>query len=145
MSFSFKKNRWYLLAAMLVIAVMLCIYAYKEFMRKPADLDKSDAVASMAASDLFDLYSNYEDSANKKYLGKILEITGRVVEIENQQDTLLNILLGDSSQPGRVSCLIDKKQTTTAKNILLGDILKLKGICTGYLMDVELNRCVIVK
>lgn len=145
MSFNFKKNRWYLLAVILVIAVMLCTYAYKEFMRKPADLDKSDAVESMAASDLYNLYSNYEDSANKKYLGKILEITGSVVEIENQQDTLLTILLGDSLQTGRISCLIDKKQTAAAKNILLGDVLKLKGICTGYLMDVELNRCVIVK
>jgi hypothetical protein len=145
MSFSFKKSWRYLLAAILVIVAILCIYAYKEFMRKPADLDKSDAVASMAASDLYGLYSNYEDSANKKYLGKILEITGRVVEIENQQDTLLTILLGDSSQSGRVSCLIDKKQNAAAKKILVGDVLKLKGICTGYLMDVELNRCVIVK
>lgn len=114
-------------------------------MRKPADLSKSDAVETITASDLYALYSNYEDSANKKYLGEIVEITGRVVEIENQLDTLLTILLGDSLQPGRVSCLIDKKQTAAAKNILLGDVLKLKGICTGYLMDVELNRCVIIK
>ena len=114
-------------------------------MRKPAELDQSDAAERMAASDLYDMYSNYEDSANKKYLGKILEITGSVVEIENQQDTLFTILLGDTLQPGRISCLIDKKQNATAKNILLGDVLKIKGICTGYLMDVELNRCVIVK
>ena len=132
------------MAAILVIAIF-CIYAYNEFMRKPADLSKSDAVETIAASDLYALYSNYEDSANKKYLGKILAITGSVVEIENQQDTLLTILLGDTLQPGRVSCLIDKKQTEAAKNILLGDVLKLKGICTGYLLDVELNRCVIVK
>lgn len=135
----------YLLAIILVIATVLCIYAYKEFMRKPADISKSDALETITASDLYSLYSNYEDSANKKYLGKILEITGSVVEIENQQDTLLTILLGDTLQPGRISCLIDKKQTATAKNILLGDVLKIKGICTGYLMDVELNRCVIVK
>ena len=114
-------------------------------MRKPEDLSKSDAVESITASDLYALYSNYEDSANKKYLGKIIEITGTAVEIENQQDTLLTILLGDTLQPGRVSCLIEKKQTAAAKNILLGDVLKIKGICTGYLMDVELNRCVIVK
>ena len=25
------------------------------------------------------------------------------------------------------------------------NIISVKGICTGYLMDVELNRCVIVK
>ena len=130
---------------MLLIAAMFYIYAYKEFTRNPADLSKSDAVERIAASDLCMLYSNYEDSANKKYLGKVIEVTGIVVEIENQQDTLLTILLGDSLQSAKVSCLIDKKQAEAIKNLVLGDVVKLKGICTGYLMDVELNRCVIVK
>jgi hypothetical protein len=140
-----KNKRLYFFAVVLVTIAVLCIYGYKEFTRKPADLTKSDAVESIAASDLCALYSNYEDSANKKYLGKIIEVTGSIVEIENQQDTLLTILLGDTSQPGKVSCLVDKKQIAAAKNNILGDKIKLKGICTGYLMDVELNRCVIVK
>lgn len=134
-----------MLAAVVVTVVVLNIYFYNEFARKSADLTKSDAVERIAASDLYALYSNYEDSANKKYLGKVIEITGSVVEIENQQDTLLTIFCGDTLQTGRISCLIEKKETTAAKKILLGDVVKLKGICTGYLMDVELNRCVIVK
>jgi hypothetical protein len=40
---------------MLVIAVILCIYDYKELMRKPAVLNKSDVVERKAASDLFAL------------------------------------------------------------------------------------------
>ena len=128
-----------------LVVVAFGIYAYKEFMRKPADLTKSDAAERIMASDLYSLYSKYEDSANKKYTGKIIEVTGSVVEIENQQDTLLTIFLGDTLQTGRISCLIEKKQTVTAKNITLGDVVKLKGICTGYLMDVEMNRCVTVK
>lgn len=135
----------YVLSLILLITAILCIFAYREFMRKPADLSKSDAAEHIAASDLYALYSKYEDSANKKFSGKIIEVKGAVVEIENQQDTLLTIFLGDTLQTGRISCLIEKKQTAAAKHILLGDVLKLKGICTGYLMDVELNRCVIVK
>ena len=135
----------YLLAIVLVTAVALSIYAYKEFNRKPADLNKSDAVEHITASDLSALYSNNEDSANKKYLGKVIEVTGSVIDIENQQDTLLTILLGDTLQTGLVSCLMDKNYMADAKNKVRGDIVKIKGICTGYLMDVELNRCVIVK
>jgi tRNA_anti-like len=144
-SSNLKNKRLYFFAVALVTIAPLSIYGYKEFTRKPADLTKSDAAESLAASDLCALYSNYEDSANKKYLGKIIEVTGSIVEIENQQDTLLTILLGDTLHPGRVSCLIDKKKIAAAKNSVLGDAIKLKGICTGYLMDVELNRCVIVK
>jgi hypothetical protein len=144
-SFYLKNNRFFLLAIVFVCVTALCIYGYKEFTRKPADLSKSDAVESITASDLCGMYSNYEDSANKKYLGKIIEVTGTVVEIENQQDTVLTILLGDTLQAARISCLIDKQYIVTAKNSVLGDKLKVKGICTGYLMNVELNRCVIVK
>ena len=145
MAFYLKKNVRYLLAVVLVIIAVLCIYAYKEFMRKPADLTKSDAVEKLAASDLSALYSTYEDSANKKYLGKIIQVTGVITEIENQQDTMLTILLGDTLQLSRVNCLIDKNHIAAAKNNVKGDVVKIKGICTGYLMDVELNRCVIVK
>jgi hypothetical protein len=144
-AFYSKNNSLYLFAVILVTVVALLIYGYTEFTRKPADLTKSDAVESLAASALCFLYSNYEDSANKKYLGKIIEVTGTVVEIENQQDSLLTILLGDTLQPVRVSCLIDKKHFAAAKNNVLGNVVKLKGICTGYLMDVELNRCVVAK
>ena len=135
----------YLLAIVLVTAVALSIYAYKEFMRKPADLNKSDAAEHITASGLYALYNDYEDSANKKYLGKIIEVTGTIVEIENQQDTLLTILMGDTLQTGMVSCLMDKNYMADAKNKVRGDIVKIKGFCTGYLMDVELNRCVLVK
>lgn len=134
-----------MLTIVLVTIAALCMYGYKEFTRKPADLSKSDAVESMSAQGLYAFYSNDEDSANKKYLGKIIEVTGTVVEIENQQDTLFTILLGDTLQSGSVSCLIDKNQIAIAKNKILGDVVKLKGICTGFLMDVELNRCVFVK
>lgn len=145
MPFIAKNKRLYLLAGVIICVATLCIYGYIEFNRKPADLIKSDAAENLAASDLYKIYTNHEDSANKKYLGKVLEITGAVINIENQQDTSVTILLGDSLQSGGVSCLLDKKQITATKNISKGDVLKLKGICTGFLMDVELNRCVIVK
>ena len=114
-------------------------------MRKPADLSEADAFETIAAPDLYALYSKYEDSANKKYLSKVIEVKGTVVEIDNQPDSLITILLGDPLQSGRVSCLLDNKQTAAATKILRGDFVKVKGICTGFLMDVELNRCVLVK
>lgn len=145
MSFISKNKQLYLLAGVIIFVAAMCLYGYREFTRKPADLTESDAAESLAASDLYKLYYNNEDSANNKYLGKVLEIKGTVIKIENQQDTLLTILLGDTLQTSGVSCMLDKKQIPAAKNILAGDVLKLKGICTGFLLDVELNRCVLVK
>jgi len=140
-----KKYMRYLAAVILIAVLFTGIYFYTEFTRKPADLNKSDAVEFVTASDLSALYSNYEDSANKKYSGKVIEVTGSVIEVENQEDTLLSIFLGDTLQPARVSCLMDKNYISAAKKVVRGDLIKIKGFCTGYLMDVELNRCIPVK
>jgi regulatory protein YycI of two-component signal transduction system YycFG len=144
-AFLFKKYMRYLAAVVLIAVLLTGIYFYTEFTRKPADLNKSDAVEFVKASDLSAFYINYEDSANKKYSGKVIEVSGSVIEVENQQDTLLSVFLGDTLQTARVSCLMDKNSISAAKKVVRGDLIKIKGICTGYLMDVELNRCVLVK
>ena len=134
-----------MLVIVLLVVLFIGMYAYKEFYRKPAELNNLEPFEHLTASDLCTLYSNYEDSANKKYLGKIIEVSGCVIEVENQQDTLLSIFFGDTLQTARVSCLMDKNSISAAKKVVRGDLIKIKGICTGYLMDVELNRCVLVK
>ena len=64
-------------------------------------------------------------------------------KIDNQQDTLLTIFLGDSLLSSGVSCLMDSGYIKLKKVFTPGAQITIKGICTGYLMDVELNRCVV--
>lgn len=139
------KKLKYLLVGFGIILISIGIYAYKEFNRKSPDLVNTEAVDYTTASLLFDAYSNNEDAANKKYLGKVLQVSGTIVEVTNQRDTAFTILLGSSTQSSRVSCTIDKNHIAAAKKYSIGNVVKVKGICTGYLMDVELNRCLIVE
>lgn len=134
----------YVLWGLLVVLVCVGIYAYKEFNRKPADLNSKSADVNCTATELIALYSNNEDSANKKFGGKIIEVTGNIIAIENTQAGF-NIFLGDSLYMSRVSCLLDTVHAADVKKHVAGDLLKVRGICTGYLMDIELNRCVVVQ
>lgn len=122
----------------------MAIYGYSEFNRKPEDLTNVKPQAIVTAESIVATYENDEAIANKQFLGKTIMVNGMVAEINNQQDTLLNITLGDSNDMHKVSCLLDKQQLDKIKQYSVGKLICIKGVCTGFLADVELNRCVIV-
>jgi tRNA_anti-like len=136
-----KKNVAIIVA---IIVALLVLYFYKEYQRKPADLTGIQPVAKINAAIIIDQYTNDESKANQQYLGKIIEVDGMITEIINQQDTLINVLLGDTNSVHKVSCLLDKRYFNEIKIYHTGQPITIKGICTGFLMDAELNRCVII-
>jgi orotate phosphoribosyltransferase-like protein len=138
---SLKK---YILVAVVIVVALVAFMAYKEYNRKPADVSSLTAQETIDATKLIAAYENDEPSANKLYLGKVLLVNGEIAAIENQQDTLVNILLGGQDNMHKVSCLLDKEQTKYIKKYNVKNNIAIKGICTGFLADVEMNRCVFV-
>lgn len=136
-----KKYGWLII----VLIIGLFAYSYHEYTRKPADLDSVESEASVEALVLVQAYEKNEQQANKLYLGKAIDVTGPVSEVNNQKNTSVNIMLGNKDDMHRVSCLLNIHQLEKIKSITSGDKISVRGICTGYLLDVELNRCVIIK
>jgi hypothetical protein len=134
----------YIAISIILLASIAAVYAYKEFNGKPADIATVTAQEAVTVANLISAYETDEVAANTKYLGKIIFVNGNIAEVNNQQDTLINVLLGNTDDMHKVSCLLDKKQKETIKKYNIGDSIAIKGICTGFLADVELNRCVIV-
>ncbi len=97
------------------------------------------------ATAIIDEYEKDEVKANLQYLGKVIQVQGAIAEIISQQDTLTNVLIGDTISMHKVSCLLDKRHTGLISQYKAGQQITIRGICTGFLMDVELNSCVIVK
>ncbi len=125
------------------IIVIAAIYGYKEFNRKPADLLDIKPQVTITVDSIVAAYENDEAKANAQFLGKTILVNGIIAEMNNQQDTLLNVILGNEALHN-VSCLLDKGQLQFFKKYNVGKPIAIKGICTGFLADVELNRCVIV-
>ena len=129
-----------ILFVVLIVVAVAAAVAYKEYNRKPADLATLKPELEVPADDLIAAYATDEAKANQQYLGKVVEVTGLV----SGGTTANNILLGTSPN-AKVSCLLDSAHTLQNKAIKPGDKLRLRGVCTGFLLDVELNRCVIVE
>jgi hypothetical protein len=139
------SKKKYLLLVLAAAFTVVAIYGYKEFNRKTADVSNMKPQIIISVDSIVAAYASAEDAANKKYLGKTIQVSGIIAEVNNQQDTLLNIVLGNAENMNNVSCLLDKKQLENLKYCTVGKFISIKGICTGFLADVELNRCVIVK
>ncbi len=100
---------------------------------------------TVKAQNLFSSFDDDEDKANEKFLGKIIEVEGKVVGVKKFNNNYEISLLDDMEG---VTCLVDSNYAVQQKaildNIKTDDIIKIKGQCNGYLMGVKLDRCVVV-
>lgn len=138
-----KKFRKLLLPFLLLLMIAGAFYAYKEYNRKATILNDTKPAFIVTAPELLTDYENDEAAANKKYLGKIVQVSGYINTISNSGDTVLNISIGDGLH--KLSCKMHKSQAAIINQYKPAQLVKIKGVYTGYLMDVEINNCVIVK
>jgi hypothetical protein len=124
------------------IGVIIGIYLYN---KKDPDLSKVKADFVLQVSELVNEFNQDENSASAKYIDKVLEVKGPVSAIESASDSTMNIYLNAENQMSGVNCSFDDVSGTTSPDFQKGDIITVRGVCTGMLMDVLLNNCVVVK
>jgi len=134
----------YLFYFFLLMTIAAGFYFYGAITRKPADVKRMAAVEKISAPELVKKFSLYEKEATEKYAGKIIEITGMIKGIQFQADSVLTVLLGDPAEAGSVSCTMNKKYPYPREKLIKGRQVSIKGVCIGYLLDVECNRCIFV-
>ncbi|NNE13329.1 MAG: hypothetical protein HKN51_00045 [Saprospiraceae bacterium] len=124
----------------IVLLGLIAAYGYYEYSRPLADLSSAKSVAQLNANDLYKEFENNETKANEKYLDKVISVEGDVLKIENKNNKQSIYLLTESMMSS-IICEMDDNHKTTS--VTEGQKIQIKGLCTGYLMDVILVRCVI--
>ena len=136
-----KKSTRNILIAIGVIGMIVAIYAYTEYMRKPADLSGAKADISISATQLLGDYSKDEKAANQKYLNKILSVQGILKSIDKDHTGSISLAIDAGDPLAGVSCELDARHIEDAEQVHVGDTVIVTGICTGMLTDVVLVRC----
>ncbi len=108
------------------------------------DLTNTKADFTMPANELFAEYEANEESANTKYRDKIVEVSGKVAQVTLNTDSTLNVMLMDVDDFSGVLCTFNAISDPASIDINKGDNVVIRGICSGMLMDVQLNNCVLV-
>jgi tRNA_anti-like len=134
------SKKYIILISILVLlgAAMYALYLYN----KPHQSIANDEPAySLSAEELYKQFDSNEEEANKTYLGKIIQVSGRVNQLARDEGK--TSIYMETNGMNAVSCQMEAGSEKMAEAIKEGDNTTLKGICTGMLMDVVLVDCVI--
>ena len=136
----------YLLYFLVALAIILAI-GWFAFLNVPkASSQGKTADFQLSSAELFQAFEQDEAAANTKYIGKIIELSGTIEDIsEDEQGAAVVLLSAGEDALGGVLCTMElsEKEKTLAKQP--GESIRLKGVCTGMLMEVVLNKGVLLE
>jgi len=103
-------------------------YLYTVFQENTPDVINKEPEVVTTAREMLDAFDNDTASARKKYVDKIVEVTGTVKRI----DTTGSVVLGEEGTASEVTIGLDRRHTEDYKKIKTGAIAKFQGVCSGY-------------
>lgn len=135
-----RKKRTILWIGILLLVLAAAGYAWHLYDMPHRSAAGEEAAVTISADTLYHQYQADEHSADQKYMGKVISVTGRLTNIQHSGNSVIWIL---STQPGGggVNCQLFAG-TKVDPEPKTGDPVTVKGRCTGFLMDVNLADCV---
>lgn len=149
-----KKNKRILYASLVlgIIIMGAAYYGYTEYNRKSTNLADAKADYTVSVNDIISQFSKDEPGSNAKYLSKVIEVSGLIKKVDEDENGFYTLVLGDTASMSSVRCSLDSMINKKVSSFTTGQTISIKGVCTGYSADdmglgsdVILNRCVPVK
>lgn len=146
MTLKSKKTIFFALLGLFAIGMFLGLYFYN---KGPVCIKCADG-EKVSSLNLYQTFSNDSIAARKTYADKILEVSGQVTRVSQNQQNQAIIFLKTASPGAAVNCTMEGP----GDKIREGDSILIKGICTGIgsgdsdlgiLGDVYLTRCYVGK
>lgn len=133
---SWKK----VLAAVIIVALAAGSYGWYQYQKAPPDIRKEKGGIETTAVDLLKEFQQNETVANTKYVDKILVVSGTVTEVQTDSAGQSTVVLQTNDLLSTVTCSFYQGDESI-KQIKAGAAARIKGVCTGMLTDVVLNKC----
>ena len=134
---NFKK---YILPLVVIIAFII----YKVYNKSHVNIANSVEDISVSVKKIVEDFSSDETLANTIYLDKIVSVKGELSEIKNANEKTILILTSKDIFE-TVQAELSSNAAQKIKNYTIGKPITVKGICTGYLMDVILVKCELIE
>ncbi len=121
-----------------LLALIGAFVGYRMYNKPHTETAGSVADVVISPADLLAAYDMDEVKADSTYLDKIIELEGIVINI-NQIEKGGSISLDTGNPMSSIICEFENQSDIA--NVKVGDNVKVKGFCTGKLMDIVLSRC----
>jgi hypothetical protein len=132
-----QKKRWkkpLLIGGFLTvvaIAVAYWIVATEKF----SDTSSRKAAYTVNATDLIREFKQNDSAANAKYTDKIITVTGTVSALEAPDSTTVNIKMEDPETKDIILFAFQEQHLEEGKMLKVGDLVSIKGSCSGGSID----------
>ena len=114
----------------LVLAVIGAIAYWYIFNDKFSDTTEREAAFKVSALSFINEFVQNDTATSKKYADKIVEVSGRVSELE-AADTTINVKMTDTLTGSYVIFDFQSQHAAEAKQLHIGDSVTIKGSCSG--------------
>lgn len=98
---------------------------------------------TLSASELLHAFTKDEASANALYGGKVVQVSGVVTDIVSSDSSMV-LQMGNEDELAFISCYLDNDKPEDYSTLQRGKSVTIKGICNGMLLDVVLDKCVLL-
>ena len=137
-----KKNY---IAIIIILLIAIGLFITFNLYNKPhVNIITTKADVIVTAQVLLDGFLKDETLANANYVNKVVEVSGEIheIKIENGNSIIaLKQLDGISS----ILCHMAPEENLKVLKLKKEGTITVKGICTGYLLDVIMVRCILVQ
>ena len=138
-----KKSVKITLGALILLGLTglgIGLYLYN---KQDKNLQKADPDFVITSVDLQMAFEDDEAVALAKYVNKIIEVTGTVESIKAGEGDITSVVLKTGSGLSSVICTLSSHSDPA--ELVSGNEVTIRGECSGFLMDVLLNNCTIIK
>jgi hypothetical protein len=129
-----------IIIAILIIGIIGVFVAYKMYNKPHVDVADSKSDITLTADKIINDFSSDESKANTIYLERIISVSGEIYELNVEKGKGI-ITLKTKDDFGSVLCHLSDEGTKKMSSLKVGQTISVKGICTGYLLDVILVKC----
>lgn len=130
-----------IILVLLLLGLIGGYIGFKMYNKPFANLQTKAADFSLPPSALLAAFAEDEVKANATYLDKTIELKGTIKNITTENDAT-RITLDAGNPLGAVICEMDGQNDFALEQLKTGEEIILRGVCSGYLMDVILIRCI---
>lgn len=121
-------------------AILAALYMFN---LKHTDMSKAKPDYVITATMLQKEFEDNETTATGKYTNKIIEVTGKIASVKPADNNVITINLVTGSDFSSVICTFPA--IADPSNLKAGIEITLRGECSGFLMDVLLNNCAVIR
>jgi hypothetical protein len=123
--------------------IVLAAWGYYWYQKPRTGVTGQKAAYQLTATQLYETYQQDEKKADSLYLGKVIEVSGAIDNLQ-KTDSTVNILLSAGQPTGGINCSLPAEEGSKTSALSKGATVRVKGRCVGFLMDVTLVDAVII-